>query len=207
MVRVENTDLWFRTLKIRRGSRFLYQLSIDDPSVMHPRAEGKRRLTADPLNPHRFPDDVAGVPLTRAQSVAELPGANAQTWFSKRENVPTLVLEKRHVQSAILGDERDVLVYIPPGYSAKAKAYRVLFLFDGNDHDGLAFASWTVENLLADNRIPPLIIVRITHADEEGRLLELACNARFADFLARELVPFIPQRYQVTKDPAKTAIG
>src|SRR5262249_52398004 len=61
-----------------------------------------------------------------------------------------------------------------------------------------------LNNLLAKKRIVPLVVVFVGHRDREK---ELACSEAFADFLARELVPWVRENYQVTADPARTAVG
>jgi enterochelin esterase-like enzyme len=39
------------------------------------------------------------------------------------------------------------------------------------------------------------------------RTLELSCNSSFTQFLVAELLPWVRQRYQVTRNPANTAVG
>ena len=51
MIQMENTQLWYRTLRVPRGSRFLYQLSVNDPRTTIPNGTGRARPGPDPLNP------------------------------------------------------------------------------------------------------------------------------------------------------------
>src|SRR5262249_12777542 len=67
--------------------------------------------------------------------------------------------------------------------------------------------SWTIENLIAKRRIPPLVVVRIANPDQETRSRELACLPGFAEFLHGELVPFIRRSYRVTSEPSETILG
>ena len=55
MVRLGNTDIWFRTVSIRHGARFVYQLSPNDPMTTDEES-AQRAVTAqaDPLNPHKW---------------------------------------------------------------------------------------------------------------------------------------------------------
>jgi enterochelin esterase-like enzyme len=198
MSHLANTDLWFRTIPVRRGARFCYQLSPNDPLGIRPPEERLREPVADPLNKRRDPD---------GRSLVELPGAPAQPWYAKRSDVPHLKLEEHRFKSETLRNERKISVYIPPGYSAAARPYPVLFLFDGEDPDGLVFASWTIENLIADRRIPPLVVVRIANPDQQTRSRELSCSPEFAEFLHKELMPFVRGHYNVTTDSLKTIIG
>jgi hypothetical protein len=77
MLHVRETDLWFNTQKIRRGMRAYCQLSPDDPLGQRPEGTWNRKAQADPLNPKRDSDDPA-MPLERARSLFELPGALRQ---------------------------------------------------------------------------------------------------------------------------------
>src|SRR5438128_10011978 len=85
---------------------------------------------------------------------------------------------KRHrgFPSDILGNRRDVLVYLPPGYRRfSRRRYPVLYLHDGQNvfDAATAFAGveWgvdeTAERLIRRKLIEPLIIVAIANMGEE----------------------------------------
>src|SRR5438067_663628 len=79
--------------------------------------------------------------------------------------------------SKILGNDRDLIVYLPPGYAAhQAKRYPVLYFHDGqNLFDGatsfIAGQEWrldeTAQTLIATGKIEPLIIVGIYNAGKD----------------------------------------
>src|SRR5258708_3141215 len=46
MVQLAGSDVWYRTLKVRRGARFAYQLSPNDPLVFDERSGAQRSATA-----------------------------------------------------------------------------------------------------------------------------------------------------------------
>jgi enterochelin esterase family protein len=98
-------------------------------------------------------------------------------------------------------------VYTPPGYEKTASPYPALYLFDGEDPDGLVFGTATIENLIQDQKIPPIIVVRIANPSQAVRDRELGCLPEFNDFLVSELVPFIRRNFNVSADPGKTAVG
>src|SRR6266705_6732183 len=85
---------------------------------------------------------------------------------------------KRHraFRSRILGNRRDVLVYLPRGYRRfSRKRYPVLYLQDGqNVFDAATSFSgveWgvdeTAQRLIRNNSIEPLIIVAIANTGED----------------------------------------
>ena len=204
--RVPGTDLWFKSLKVRRGTRLYYQVSPDDPLGQRPEGKWKRKAQADPLNPRRDNDDKS-VPLERVRSLLELPGAPPQPWYAKRSDVPSYVRAEQEIASTRLMSTRKVLVYTPPGFSTQHSPYPSIYLTDGEDADGLVFASSTFENLLAEGRIPPIVVIRIVNPDQQTRNRELACDGQFVDYLNDELVPFIRQKYNTSAESSKTAIG
>src|SRR5215471_3945859 len=79
---IENSDVWYLTLKLPTGARFTYQLSPNDPLTFTGPRAAQRAATrqADPLNPRRS-DCPSNTSKFRCQSVAELPGAAPQPWL------------------------------------------------------------------------------------------------------------------------------
>src|SRR5256885_1898225 len=142
---------------------------------------------------------------------------------------------KRHraFPSKVLGNRRDVLLYLPPGYrSFSRKRYPVLYLHDGQNvfDAATAFAGveWgvdeTAERLIQKKLIEPLIIVAVANTGEE-RIHEYAptrgvIDARakrkkrsrgvarvYGHFLINELKPFIDRKYRTKHEAAFTGLG
>ena len=206
MSHIDGTDVWFKTKKLRRGTRMFYTLSPNDPSGERPAGKWQRREQADPFNSKRDPDDPS-VPLDRARSLLELPGARPQPWYEKRSGVPHYSIVEEKIKSVPLNSERRVLVYTPPGYSKEHAPYPTVYLTDGEDPDGLVFATWTFENLLADGKIPSVVVVRLANPDRPTRGKDLACNDAFLSYLNDEVVPFVRKKYNTSPDPSQTVIG
>jgi enterochelin esterase family protein len=203
---IEGTDIWFKTLILPSASRFQYALSENDPAATFPRGDGQTKVQHDPLNPKHLPSE-AGTPEATWQSLLELPGADKQAWYVKHDDVPKYEEQDATMQSSILGERRDLKVYLPPNYEHMSKPLPVLYMFDGEDPDGLVFASWTLDNLLAAHRIPPVVVVRIVNPSPALREKELGCLPAFADFMSKELVPYMRTHYRVTSDAALTGVG
>lgn len=129
--------------------------------------------------------------------------------------------------SKILNNDRDVLVYLPPGYDAgKNKRYAVLYLQDGqNLFDGatsfIPGQEWRVDEtaqaLITAGKIEPLIIVGIYNTGKD-RIDEYtpAPDSKYkmggkADLYGRmlveELKPFIDAHYRTRKDAQDTGLG
>src|SRR2546421_5073381 len=183
-----------------------YRLSPNDPAGERPAGKYPRRGQGDPFNPKRDPDD-SSLPLDRVRSLLELPGALPQPWYQKRPAVPHYSVVEETIKSERLKSERKLLVYTPPGYSTSHPAYPSVYLTDGDEPDGLVFATWTFENLVADRKIPPVVVVRIVNPDRPTRGKELACNDDFLSYVNDEVVPFIRKKYSTSSNPLKTVFG
>ena len=219
MTRLGETDVWYRTLLIDKRKRFIYQLAVNAPPLRpSPEPSDGNALSLlegasqpDPLNPKRWLVDPESpeVPEHQGVSALEMPDAPGQPWVAQRKGVPTGKIEKHEFNSALLKNNREIAVYTPPGYSKDAKPYGLLFLFDEKPYlDEKIIPTPTIlDNLIADNRIPPLVTVLIDNGPGDARSRELPCNPNFADFLNFELVPWVRRTYNVTDDPQRTIVG
>jgi predicted alpha/beta superfamily hydrolase len=149
------------------------------------------------------------------------------TGFAQRPHTLTGdIRAHKDFHSKILNNDRDVLVYLPPGYEATKKRYSVLYLQDGqNLFDGatsfIPGKEWrvdeTAQRLIAAGKIEPLIIVGINNAGKD-RINEYtpAEDAKYkmggkADLYGRmlveELKPFIDAHYRTKKGAQYTGLG
>jgi len=64
-----------------------------------------------------------------------------------------------------------------------------------------------VENLTAAKKIPRTVPVLVGSVDQETRNRILRGSEPFADFLAKELVPWVRSRYRAGTNPAQTVIA
>ena len=129
--------------------------------------------------------------------------------------------------SRLLNNDRDVIVYLPPGYDAdKQQRFSVLYLHDGqNLFDGAtAFIpgqEWkvdeTAESLIKAGKIEPLIIVGVNNTGKD-RVNEYTPtqDAKYkaggsADLYGRmlieELKPFIDSTYRTKSGASHTGLG
>src|SRR6266404_63036 len=129
--------------------------------------------------------------------------------------------------SNILNNDRDVVVYLPPGYeSHKDKRYSVFYLHDGqNLFDGATSfipgqewrADETAQSLITAGKVEPLIIIGIYNTGKD-RIDEYTpvADAKYklggkADLYGRlmveELKPFIDKNYRTLKDARHTGLG
>lgn len=115
--------------------------------------------------------------------------------------------------AALGGEDRDVLVYLPMGYTTQPERhFDVLYVLDGGAIGPVAVG--TARYLALGGKIPPLLIVAVASKDSPDRFRNFTSVAdralgarhptaggadRFLRFLEAELVPTIEQRYRVTQ--------
>jgi enterochelin esterase-like enzyme len=207
MVRLGETDVWYRTVKIRRGARFAYQLSPNDPLTFDESSIARMATAqADPLNPHHWFEN-PGSTKFEYQSMVEMPDAKPQPYIARREAVPAGKIEKSRIKSALLGNERDLSIYTPPGYRSDGAPNGLLVVFDESSYLTSVPTPTILDNLLFEKKIAPMVAVLIANPDQDTRTRELPPNPKFADFLNDELVPWVRQNYNVTKDPSQVVVA
>jgi len=128
-------------------------------------------------------------------------------------------------QSSHLSPERDVIVYLPPGYESEPRRrYPVLYLQDGQNlfdaATSFAGVEWGVDEtagkLIRTGKVEPLLVVGIYNtgdhrADEYTPTRTAAGHGGmaylYARFLIEELKPFIDSIYRTRPDAANTGLG
>lgn len=162
--------------------------------------------------------------------MAELPPAIDPRSVQVPGRIHTLMGDVRlhpSFRSRFLPSDRDVVVWLPPGYNAEpARRYPVLYLQDGqNLFDGatsfLPGVEWrvdeTAQRLILLNQIEPLIVVGIynTGPRRAWEYLPPARSSRpieeqadlYGRLLVDELKPAIESLYRARTGPADTGIG
>jgi enterochelin esterase family protein len=214
MTRLLETDLWYKTYKVWSDVRTTYQFSLNDSLIpIDQDPDAKTRIQSfvhDPLNPRQFiyiKDEEDPESRETIISVLELAHASAQPWISKREDVPNGQVDMHRFASTILGNERRVFVYTPPGYSTEHEPYGLMVLFDGSAYIQFVPTPTIMDNLLSEGKIPPLVVVLPDSLSQETRSRELPCYPPHVDYLKQELLPWVHEHYHVTNDPAQTIIA
>jgi enterochelin esterase-like enzyme len=200
MSHLSGTDVWYKTVRLRRGTRIQYVISPND------RAADRwvtRRL--DPLNPRKFPDD----PTYRyiSQSVLDMPGAPDEQW-ALRTPVRRGTIEEKTVASALIKSPGGIWIYTPPGYSPTDGPYPLVYLLDGAAYVSNRFAAApaTLDNLINHGRIRPAVVcfdARNRGANSAG----IAGAQRYGDALVKETIPMLRASYAISTNPADVIIG
>lgn len=136
------------------------------------------------------------------------------------------------LKSTIFGNERKVRVLLPAGYNDavnKDRRYPVLYMLDGqNVFDAclsdVSHHEWgadeAVRKLIAEKKIPPLIIVGVDHAGKDRAReylpykdfvgnpdMDEPAGKQFPDFMTKEVLPLVDGQYRTLTGWNNTGIG
>lgn len=141
---------------------------------------------------------------------------------------------RRHADfpSRVLGNRREVMVYLPPGYGRSRTRYPVFYMHDGQNLFDRATAfggtAWGVndaaERLIQAGEMQPVIIVGIANAgaariDEYaptagfyevgggGKQRSLGLAKKYGEFLLKEIKPYIDSHYRTRPEVEFTGTG
>jgi enterochelin esterase family protein len=204
LLRLQQTNLYYRTYDLRADARFLYQLSPND-ALLHPAdvTDWPTRTATwqlDPLNPRTYTPE--GDP---PWSVVELSQAAAQPWIVARPDLPAGDITEHHITSAIFGEDRRVWAYTPPGCTPLEAPYPLLLLFDGWYYTHYIPTVTILNNLAGTGTLAPMVALLLDTSAQRER--DLTCSTQMCDFLLQELLPWAKQHYNVTHQAAQTIIG
>lgn len=217
MARLPGTDLWCKTYRVPSDLRLQYTLAPNDSLVplLAVKSEDRQARMAnwqmDPLNRRPYRDDTikyAPYPddLPWSSTVA-LPDAPPQPWIIPNPDVPRGNLETHQFASAILGYERPIYVYTPPGYTPDGKPYPLLVSFDGQSVIYAIPLPTILDNLQSAGLLPPVVAILIGNIDQASRDRELARHPPFFEFLTQELLPWARDHWHLTADPSSSTIA
>jgi enterochelin esterase family protein len=183
--------IWSVTLGPLPPGLFIYSFNVDGVAV------------PDAINP-----DVK-LRARSAGSIVVVPGDAPAFWDAR--DVPHGTVEINWHRSAVLGQMRQVWVYLPPGYAQDRRKYPILYLLHGRN--GTA-ADWTqaglvnfvLDNLIADKRAVPMIVVMPWLHALPFDAPPIESNDALADYVLRDVMPLVEGKYRVARDRAHRAL-
>jgi enterochelin esterase-like enzyme len=187
------------------------------PERMQKDESGIWSITLGPLPPEIYNYELAVNNVIGARGRFEVTGATP-SFFALRQ-VPHGAIEQRWYTSRSLASERRVFVYTPPNYGRSADRYPVLYLLHGGGMDETLWtesgrANLILDNLIADGKLKPLIVVMpygyafppsspAAAGDDAARLQ----REGFSKDLIDDLLPFVQSNYRVYADRDHRAIA
>ena len=198
--RIPNTDVWILKTSFPKDARLDYKILIDNENWI--------------LDPHNVDHQWSGVgggspnselrmPLWKEDPITSKLVAGAETGKVEKDIL---------MNSKVMGYQITYSIYIPHNYKPN-HTYPVVYIMDGYEyiHDRLGNMITILDNLIHLKKIAPVVAVFIDHREpvnrsNNRRMVELAMNERYLEFLTSELMPVIERNYRVSKDPVQRAI-
>jgi enterochelin esterase family protein len=160
--------------------------------------------------------------LLNTISQVHVPGPKSLPW--EINEVPRGTLHRHFYKSTVANDERDFLVYTPPGYQPSArKRYPVLYLLHGYSDETTAWTSIGCAHVILDNLIargqakPMIVVMPLGYGtmeyvwkgwSKEGRDELRETNFRkFRETLFQEVMPQAEASYRILGDRKNHAIA
>ncbi|WP_149915700.1 alpha/beta hydrolase [Sphingobacterium cavernae] len=126
---------------------------------------------------------------------------------------PVPAHDSLRVQSIILGEERIINVWLPDQYKSGTDSLPIMYMADGGVKEDFPHIANTLEKLINENKIVPMILVGIentqrrrdlTPVTEVAKDKEIAAkvggSSKFREFIKEELFPEIEGRYRTTSE-------
>lgn len=124
--------------------------------------------------------------------------------------------EQMTIESAVLGEQRSVIVGLPESYQSNDASYPVLYILDGSVF--FNYTNGVVQLLAANEFIPEMIVIAVNNTDrardltppsQEPNDLQIFPKTGGADnfqrFFAEELMPWVEKHFRT--QPYKVLIG
>jgi enterochelin esterase family protein len=138
----------------------------------------------------------------RAQGIAPVPyRMDPRAPASAKRLVHETIFDSAYTR------QRDIWIYTPPGYDAKATTpYPLVVAFDGFEYRDTMPLPFILDTLLTTKAAPAVVAVLIDDGESGTRIADLGNAHRMVDFLSRQLVPHVRARWRVTTDPHRVIV-
>lgn len=196
--RIPGTNIWILRASFPRDTRLDYKILLND-----------NEWILDPENPHQQWSGLGG---GSPNSQLQMPEWTEDPILQPRPNIPHGKLEEDILlASKVLGYQVMLSVYVPP--NPPAEKMPSLYVTDGYEYllPRLGNMTTILDNLIADQKIKPLIVVFVDHREpinraNNKRMDELAMNPKYLEFFETELIPFVEKHYPVIPNFEKRGI-
>jgi enterochelin esterase-like enzyme/outer membrane protein assembly factor BamB len=183
MHRVEGTDFYFRSYELPEKSVFTYQFSVFEEKM------------TDPANPQKIGDEDS------EQSVLATAGWQAPAHLREPEGKRGSI-EKLQWKSEQLNNEREVQIYLPPGYGESSGRYPLLLVNDGDGALSKGEIDKSLDNLIGKTVAPVIVafVPVVTWRETGGSKV-----AEYTQAQVEELIPLLDETFRT--DPRREARG
>lgn len=133
------------------------------------------------------------------QDESELARFEVKSWMDHiLSDKLGLDYDVKFIDSKMLGDKRQIKVYLPKDYS-EGKAYPVIYITDGSTSNFEVAKNYITSLSFEDYQIiPQCILVGIVHKERNEELFNTKSGTYFTEYIFDELIPFIDSNYSTS---------
>ena len=186
---ISGCNFWYLTTNYENDARLDYKLVINTTNWI-----------LDPKNPNTCSGGYG------PNSELRMPGYVVPPEISYYNTIPHGTIKDTTFHSNILGNNRQVRVYLPPGYPSGSNAYPVILFHDGPEYITLCNANNIFDYLISEHLMVPAIGVFVPPVDRTAEYAGSKID-KFTEFITSELMPVIDAKYKTSKDPSNRAIA
>lgn len=204
MQRLLETNLWYITYKVRSNIRFTYAFSVNDSLEVNCEKRWDS-LMYDKFNKNRLVFKGEGGEDDEIRSYVVMPNEEEHYWVKERNDISKGTIYEHQFHSGNLEKKRRIRIYTPYGYEKTNEPFGFLVLTDGEEYINLLSGKAVLDNLIANEKIPPIVAIFIDST--ETRRQELKCNDKFADIIVKEIIPWARDNYNLSSKADECVIG
>jgi enterochelin esterase-like enzyme len=224
----KDTGYWFYTIPLPSGT-YCYQFYVGEGDPTGAPVSGHEQTSQFTSDPQNLPaervlgDEVYSQVLVPYDPVKQSLSPDYSQYQDICEQKGTLLFEL--VPSEVAGTDTPVGIYLPHGYNPRKEGgYPYLILAHGGGSHG---SIWTAQgmmpnitdNLIAAGLVKPMIVVTPTIRDSKFNWLSSNTNpdgslitegkqvSQAQPYILNELIPWLEEHYNVSKDPKDRAIS
>jgi len=187
--RVPGTDLFHRTYRLEPGARWEYRFQIDF-----------EEWVTDPRNDRTVP----GVEDDDLFSELVTPGYALATHTAEPEG-PRGRVESFTLKSEILGYDKQIDVWLPPGYDEGDERYPLLLVNDGKAWIEKGLMVNSLDNLVGAT-VRPVVVAFVEAYPQWWLEAGGSRTEEYVQMQVGELVPALEQRYRLIEEPSARAV-
>ncbi len=187
LVNVPGTNLFYASFELPADTRLNYRFNKDFGQA-----------TLDPRNDQTVPSFFGDI------SQIAMPKWHQPDHFKAPEGGLKGTLDTFGFDSKVLENNRNITVYLPPGYEKATTKYPTVYVNNGAMAISAAQVPNSIENLIRANKIPPVVAVFID-APNSGQEYARGQRDGFAQMIAEEIVPAIDAKYRTQANAASRA--
>lgn len=183
------SSLWYVQAEFELDARFDYKIVVNGSQwILDPRNASQVVGGFGPNSELSMPDYVHPEEITPRSGIQM--GTRTSSTF----------------ESAVMGNSRSLEMYTPPGYDPLRSApYPFILYHDGSDYLRLAAITTTLDNLISDGLIQPIIAAFLNPVDREKEYATTQ-TAPFTEMVVSELIPWIESNYHISPNAEERAV-